>query len=112
VISNQPPDRAEVTEVSGCCEPPYGLTQNVIFPADVRTNPDEDCAFLERDRYRVADRHRRGSVRRADSGRLDCGIAAVDEQVAPGNKTRTVAGEEDRRRRNLLWAAEPAQQVL
>jgi hypothetical protein len=25
------------------------LTRNLIFPADVRANPEEDCAFLRRE---------------------------------------------------------------
>ena len=43
---------------------------------------------------------------------LDRGVAAIDEQIAPGNKTRSLACEKHRCRRDLLGAAEPAQQMF
>lgn len=48
----------------------------------------------------------------ASSRQLHRSIAAIDRQIAPDDETRTIAGEKNRRGRNLLWPAEPAQQVL
>lgn len=45
----------------------------------------------------------------ASSRQLHRSIAAIDRQIAPDDETRTIAGEKNRRGRNLLWPAEPAQ---